>query len=177
MGSDARRPVILVVDDDESTRRALDTSLRQLGHVICVATPDEGFEILRSQNVTVVISDYKMPAMNGVEFLRRVKILYPDQIVMMITGFADLDLVVKAVNDVGIAKFIVKPWNIKALNSMIAKTIAVERMRRSLAKQKKGKNDALQEPEPDPVLEELERMYPGISEMDEDDDGHILSSY
>ncbi|MCG8471551.1 MAG: response regulator [Desulfobacterales bacterium] len=174
-----RLPVVLVVDDNETVRMALERCLKGLCHVISAASAQEGFELLRSQKVSVVISDYKMPNMDGVEFLRRVKILNPDQVVIMITGYADLEVVTKVVNSVGIEKFIVKPWNTRELKLMVAKTLALVERREALrSAQKAGKDVTKGEVDvSSEALAELEKEYPGISTVEKDKDGNILSGF
>ena len=71
----------------------------------------EGFEILSLHRVAVVVSDFRMPGMNGAEFLGRAKELYPETVRIMLSGHADLNLVTDAINVGAIYKFLSKPWS------------------------------------------------------------------
>jgi DNA-binding NtrC family response regulator len=79
-------------------------------HVLTAKSAMEGFELLATNRVSVVISDQWMPHMNGSEFLSRVRI-YPDTVRILITGKGDLEAVTDAVNKGAIFKYLTKPWD------------------------------------------------------------------
>jgi two-component system NtrC family sensor kinase len=103
---------LLVVDDDDNVRRALRRVLRRAGCRILDA-PDGhvALELLASEPVQVVVSDYRMPGMNGVEFLRAVKERWPSIQRVLLTGQADSTAIEEAVNQSEIFRFIWKPWD------------------------------------------------------------------
>ncbi len=103
---------ILVVDDDEHVRRALRRVLRRARCRILEA-PDAtlGLRILEQEPVQVVVSDYRMPGMSGVEFLRIVKERWPRIQRVLLTGQADSTAIEEAVNRSEIFRFIWKPWD------------------------------------------------------------------
>ena len=71
----------------------------------------EGLELLATQEVGVVISDARMPEMDGAEFLGRVRGLHPDTIRIMLSGYTDLEAVTSAVNHGELFRFLAKPWD------------------------------------------------------------------
>jgi len=118
---------ILCVDDEENVLRALKRLFLEDDYEIITATSGaEGLEILEgSEPIHVVVSDYKMPEMDGIEFLKQVRERWSDTVRIVLSGYADTASVVDAVNDGHIYKFIPKPWNDYELKVTIAN--AVER--------------------------------------------------
>jgi diguanylate cyclase (GGDEF)-like protein/PAS domain S-box-containing protein len=113
-GDDGSRPetTVLVVDDAENAVNALQRTLSLDGyHVLTANSAMEGFELLATTRVAVVISDQWMPHMNGSEFLSRVKEIHPDTVRILITGKGDLESVTDAVNKGAIFKYLTKPWD------------------------------------------------------------------
>ena len=101
-----------MVDDEKNVASALQRLFQLDGyHVLTAESANEGFELLASNHVSIVISDQRMPVMNGTEFLSRVKELYPDIVRIMLTAHADLDSVTDAVNNGAVYKFLNKPWD------------------------------------------------------------------
>lgn len=106
----SEKPRILCVDDEENILKAIQRSLRKSFEIVTATSGQEGLDILAaSEPFQVVISDMKMPNMNGATFLHQVRQLYPDSVRLLLTGFADLDTVVSAVNEGYIYRFIAKP--------------------------------------------------------------------
>lgn len=102
---------LLIVDDEEEAAAALAEVLAIDGYHILTATgAAAGFELLANHRVAVVLSDQRMPGMNGSEFLGRVRELYPDTVRIILSGHADLDSVTDAINRGAIYKFMCKPW-------------------------------------------------------------------
>ncbi|MFT5366533.1 MAG: response regulator RpfG family c-di-GMP phosphodiesterase [Candidatus Latescibacterota bacterium] len=71
----------------------------------------EGLEMLRANDVSVVVSDVRMPQMTGTEFLKRVHKGWPDTFRVLLTGYADMETVTAGVNEAEIHRFLAKPWN------------------------------------------------------------------
>jgi len=108
----SRQAAVLVVDDDERIRSSL---RRVLGRMACTVleAPEAAtaLEILGREPVQVVVSDYRMPGMDGVEFLRIVKERYPATQRVLLTGQAEASAIEEAVNRSEIFRFIWKPWD------------------------------------------------------------------
>ncbi len=110
-----QRYKILVVDDEEDVLELLKMTLESADQFDCrVFTGKDGFtglETIKEVDIDLVISDYRMEDMDGVEFLKKVKEDYPDIIRMMITGYSELDLAKKAINEAQVYNYIEKPWD------------------------------------------------------------------
>ncbi len=104
---------ILVVDDEIMVTKTLKTLLKLEGYsnVYCYNSPKEAIEWLKENKCSVIISDFIMPEMNGIEFLIKAKEINPDVTQILLTGYADKENAIKAINEVGIFKYIEKPWN------------------------------------------------------------------
>jgi len=119
------RARILCVDDEKNVLRAIERLFVDESYEILAATSgEEGLETLsRLSPIPVVISDYRMPAMNGVDFLREVRKRWPDTVRIVLSGYADTAAVVEAINEGQIYKFIPKPWNDDELRVTIANAL------------------------------------------------------
>ncbi|MBI5905810.1 MAG: response regulator [Deltaproteobacteria bacterium] len=139
---------ILCVDDERNVLRSLERLFLDDGYEIRTALSGaEGLLALgQGDTVQVVISDYRMPGMNGVEFLSEVRKSWPETVRIILSGYADTGAIVSAINDGQIYKFIAKPWNEDEIR--VAVTNAVERYNlgrenRTLAAELRAKNDEL----------------------------------
>lgn len=103
---------LLIVDDEPGVLSALKRVFRQENYEVITATSGEqGLRQLTEATTHLVISDFRMPAMNGAEFLRAVRDRSPETIRIMLTGHADSDAVMGAINEGAVYKFILKPWD------------------------------------------------------------------
>jgi two-component system, NtrC family, sensor kinase len=103
---------VLIVDDDEHVRRALKRVLKRARcRLLEAQDAAEGLQVLEAEPVHVVVSDYRMPGMSGVEFLRVVKDRWPGIQRVLLTGQADTAAIEEAVNQSEIFRFIWKPWD------------------------------------------------------------------
>ncbi|EEF26972.1 two-component system sensor histidine kinase/response regulator, putative, partial [Ricinus communis] len=108
----ARRRTLLLVDDEVNILSALKRLLRPDGYDILTAgSGEQGLALLARQPVDVIISDQRMPGINGADFLREARKLRPDTIRIMLSGYTELQSVTDAVNEGAIYKFLTKPWN------------------------------------------------------------------
>lgn len=113
MSSSREKPVIAIVDDEEMVL----TSLRSFllletdYEVETFSSPQTAISALREKPVDLVISDYLMPGMNGIDFLLQVKALHPFATRILLTGYADKENAIKAINEVGLYQYVEKPWS------------------------------------------------------------------
>lgn len=120
---------LLLVDDEENILSALKRLLRTEGYEILTANGGEaGLEILAQNKVDVIVSDQRMPGMAGTEFLRRAKELHPDTIRMVLSGYAELEVITSAINDGAIYKFLSKPWEAEQLCAHIAEAFDLKEL-------------------------------------------------
>lgn len=110
MGMPERRMnKILLIDDEEANVRLLSMSLRNDGHnVVTALSGEEGLKIFQEENPELVLTDIRMPGMDGIEVLQRVKEMQPDTEVIIITGHGDIDNAIEALK-FGASDFINKP--------------------------------------------------------------------
>ncbi len=104
---------IVAVDDEKMVTSALKTLFKVEGYsdVNVFNNPQEALVFLKSNKPDLIISDFIMPEMNGLEFLREAKKLYPEVSMILLTGYADKENAIKAINEVGLYKYIEKPWD------------------------------------------------------------------
>ena len=104
---------IVVVDDEKIVTSAFNTLLKVEGFsdVHFFNNPKEAIEFLQKNQPDLVISDFLMPEMNGLEFLREAKKLYPEISMILLTAYADKENAIKTINEIGVYKYIEKPWD------------------------------------------------------------------
>jgi len=103
---------LLFVDDEEGVARALKRIFMAENYRILTASNGfDALDILESEDVNLVVSDYRMPGMSGAQLLKEIKSRWPAVIRIMLTGYADVQSVMGAVNEGAVYKFITKPWN------------------------------------------------------------------
>lgn len=104
---------IVVVDDEKIVTSAFSTLLKVEGFSDAhfFNNPKDAVEFLKSNTPDLVISDFLMPEMNGLEFLSEVNKLHPEVSKILLTGYADKENAIKAINEIGLYRYIEKPWN------------------------------------------------------------------
>lgn len=114
------RPVILTIDDDPDVLRAIERDLRQrYNQTYRILRADSGMSALallrrlqqRNDPVALLLVDYRMPQMNGIETLIEAMKLYPEAKRVLLTAYADTEAAIKAINDVQLNHYLVKPWD------------------------------------------------------------------
>ena len=160
---------ILIVDDEKSIRDALMRSLAKENYRVLTADcPAQAFEILRQSQVDLVISDHIMPDMTGLEFIKRIRVMYPGIVRVMLTGHADIDTVISAINQGEIYRLLTKPWDtfeIKMLLANAFEKLALERENRLLLATVKKQSG---------VLKKIEKENPGITHLEHDASGALV---
>ena len=160
---------VLIVDDEENVCNALRRSLRKEGYELHFGhEPAEGLELLKVHKFDMVISDHLMPNMTGLEFLKLVRDRYPDTMRMMLTGHADMQTAIDAINQGQIYRFLSKPWDdteLKVTLYLAFEQLDLERENRKLLAMVRRQYD---------VIKALEKEYPGIGEVVRDAEGYIL---
>lgn len=111
MSTSVKRHTLLIVDDEAEVLTSLRALFRRDYHVLCAERGALGLEMLRRHDVHVVVSDQRMPDMSGTDFLAKVAEEFPEIIRLMITGYADLDSVIDAINRGHVFRYIAKPWD------------------------------------------------------------------
>ncbi len=142
-------PVVLCVDDEPSILKALRrVFLDESVELLIAGSGEEGLEVVREHDVNVVLSDFRMPVMDGVQFLSQVKSIQPESMRIVLSGFADINLIVTALNEGEIYRFIPKPWNDKELRDIVDKALQHQQVNvenRRLAEELRGFNVELEQ--------------------------------
>ncbi len=111
---------ILCVDDEENIVKSLKRVLAREGYrVLTALSGADGLEILKTENVHLVISDQRMPQMSGYEFLKTVRERHPGCVRIMLSGFSDFESLIKTVNEGEIIRFLSKPWDNNELRDTV----------------------------------------------------------
>ncbi len=115
-----KNKTVLFVDDEVSVLSTLKRMFRNEEYeVLTASSGTEGLEILAQVEVDLVVSDQRMPRMTGAEFLQQVSHKHPNTIRMIMSGYADIDAVIDAVNKGNISRFLTKPWDKDNLKQII----------------------------------------------------------
>jgi two-component system, NtrC family, sensor kinase len=149
---------ILFVDDERNVLRSLErTFLDEEYEILTANSGAEGLQTLQDVfPIQVVISDYRMPEMTGVDFLREVCKKWPDTVRIVLSGYADTASIVSAINEGEIYKFIPKPWNDDELKVTIVNALerySLNKKNEELTEALKAKNEELER-----INNDLERM-------------------
>jgi len=176
---------ILIVDDEEAILKAL---RRLLSRTPCVAgakvyplTVDTfsvaaaALDKARHTAYDLVLSDYRMPGMDGVSFLKSFKEFQPDAARLILSGYADLNGLIGAINEVGIVRFLSKPWNDYELVSALGQALALRELtleNQRLADQARVAMGTLSAE--DLERKRLESEEPGITRVIWGEDGSVL---
>ena len=122
MASETQR-VILVVDDEEGLREGLSHLLEDEGYrVLCASTGEQAFEIVRQTHVDLVLTDMKMPGMNGIELLKKVRAIRQEIGVIILTGFGEIESYIEAMN-FGAMEYVSKPFKVNELKFIVQKIL------------------------------------------------------
>lgn len=170
---------ILLLDDEKNVLAALTRSLKQLyasSELEIESFSDAKIAIQRFATVDFdfVISDYHMPGMNGIDFLRIVKEIRPDTIRLMLSASADFRTVMEAVNEAEVFRYIPKPWVSEELKEIIDiatchRAQIIENKR--LAEQRREQLNPISPEEKE--IRQLEESEPGITNVNWEPDGSI----
>ena len=156
-----REHTILIVDDEKGIIKALRYHFRLDGYQILTATSgQEGLELLKKleKPVSLIISDMRMPGMNGGQFLERAKKISPDAIRFLLTGYSDMDATVEAINKGEIHRYLTKPWNDDQLMLEVRQSLEAYELKKEI----KEKNEELRQK--DLQLIEMDRIA-GIGDL------------
>ncbi len=118
------RPSILYVDDESDNLTAFKVIFRRQYNVFTTPYSKEAITLMQQHPIDLVLSDYKMPKMNGVELLSYIKDHHPDVCRLMVTGFGDLEEITKALQTGIIKGMINKPWNVEELKKILQESLS-----------------------------------------------------
>ena len=112
---------VLYVDDEPSLCRAFARLFRQDAKVVVAtaSSPQEALTLLDAEQFDVIVSDLRMPGMSGIELLAKGRRMRPEMRRLLVSGFADFESALDAINEVGVDRMLVKPWDISELRTAV----------------------------------------------------------
>lgn len=165
----APAPVVLCVDDDPEIVASVARFLRLDGYeVVTCTSPVQALTVLGARAVAVLLSDYEMPEMTGVELAVKARRMQPETVRMLLTGRGTLDTAVEGINVGEVFRFLSKPYDPETLRREVAAAVAhhaevsaTEREKTTVVRRQR-------------LVSALEADYPGITSVNRDDDGAYL---
>ncbi|MFZ5755664.1 MAG: response regulator [Pseudomonadota bacterium] len=118
-------PAVLFVDDEERILRTLQVLFRPHCRVLTTTDAREALQLLQAEDIAVLVSDQRMPVMSGSELLARARELAPDTVRILLTGYADVDSAIHALNDGEIHRYLTKPWTVEGIVRTVRDALAV----------------------------------------------------
>lgn len=129
---------ILYVDDEESNLRVFDSVFSRYYNVYTANNGQTAIEMLRENKIHMIITDQKMPEMTGTDLLESILEEFPDMIRIILTGFADIQAIIKAINKCSIYKYVTKPYENAEMREIIDKGLEIYNMREAKYKSDTG---------------------------------------
>ena len=130
MDSENKLYRILYIDDEEHNLTSFNSTFRRDYEIHLATSGQMGLDIMKNNNIQLVITDQRMPEMTGVEFLEKILPLYPDCIRIVLTGFSDMEAIIQSINKGRIYHYITKPWNRDELKITIDRAFEVYNLKR-----------------------------------------------
>lgn len=168
---------IMIVDDEPNILNSLNRVLKKVEDWDIETYDSAAAALKRAQttNFELVISDYRMPEMNGIDFLNEIKIIQPEAMRIILSGFSELQVLVAAINEAEIFRYIFKPWNDHDLiytvkQALEHRDVLVENRR--LADQVRQQEEELQSRKT--VLEVFAEKHPALVKVEWGSDGSII---
>ncbi|MFK7951995.1 MAG: response regulator [Ekhidna sp.] len=110
---------LLYVDDEATNLRVFKANFRKFFNVHTTTNPIEAIDILKEEEIQIIVTDQRMPEMTGTQFLEKILPDYPDVIKIILTGFTDIEAIKDGINRCGIYKYITKPWNFDEMKGVL----------------------------------------------------------
>ncbi|WP_432709926.1 response regulator [Pedobacter sp.] len=121
---------VLYVDDEVHNLNSFKAGFRRMFTVFTAESAAEGLKVIETEEIHVIITDQRMPVMTGIEFLESIIPMYPDPIRILLTGYADINAVIDAINKGQVYRYIQKPWMDEDLRINIEKAFEIYMLRK-----------------------------------------------
>ncbi len=142
------RAKVLVVDDEQASLNAINRILRRDYEVILALNSQAALEVLKHQEIAVILADQRMPGLSGVELFQNCLQIQPDAIRILITGYTDIEAIIQAVNDGQIYYYISKPWEPEEVKLIVKRAVEryhLQKENRRLLTELQTANEALKQ--------------------------------
>jgi DNA-binding NtrC family response regulator len=167
----AAHPLVVCVDDDADVARCVARSLRKEAlRPLSTTEPEEALEWILDNEVAVLVSDFEMPSMNGVELAARVKKLRPSTVRILLTGHVTAETAMSGINEGGVFRFLPKPFDSRSFVAVVRDGIAHHRELAAVATEREQVQRRAQ------ALSQLEQRYPTLTSPARAGDGAYLIS-
>ena len=121
---------ILIVDDEQDNLDAFRFNFKRTFTILSAQSGPEALEILRERDVAVVVTDQRMPKMTGLELLSEARTVRPDAVGIILTAFTDVDVLIDAINQGEIYRYVTKPWDAKEVRGIMVQALERYTLRR-----------------------------------------------
>lgn len=118
-GEEMQNYNLLIIDDELEITKSIARQFRKKYKVFTATSALEGIELMEKEHIQVIISDQRMPEMTGVDFFGIIKDKYPDALKLLLTGYADIEAVIGAINEGQVFRYVTKPWNPEELDTIL----------------------------------------------------------
>lgn len=160
---------LLIVDDEKSFLNSIARALRKEPYSLELASNGtSALQILKEKHISIMVTDLKMPGMDGLELLHQVRTHYPHVLTIMLTAIQDLGVAMHAINEIGVYKFFLKPLELNLFKISIQRAMETLDLRNDndhLLKQVKTR---------DFIIGNFERQFPGILTVQRDSEGYYI---
>ncbi|MCF8253929.1 MAG: hybrid sensor histidine kinase/response regulator [Bacteroidia bacterium] len=113
------KPIVLYVDDEKNNLMSFKASFRMEFEVMLAGSPDEALEVLKTCEPHVIISDYRMPFLTGIELFEKIRVKYPKPLRVLLTAYSDVQSLTDAINKGEVYRYIKKPWHEDEIRSVV----------------------------------------------------------
>src|SRR6476620_11218990 len=121
---------ILVVDDEPDNLDAFRFNFKRVLQIHTAGSGDEALALLKDNDVSVIVTDQRMPRMTGLEFLKAARSVRPDAVGIILTAFTDVDVLIESINLGHVYRYITKPWDAKEVKGVLTQAIERHHLRR-----------------------------------------------
>ncbi len=160
---------VLLVEDDEIFLRPLRRSLEVGGYeVVAVSSGEEAIDVLKADDPDVVLTDKRLPGMDGVELVRRLKVEHPDLAIVMMTAYATIESAVETMR-LGAADYLVKPFEVAELLIVIRRAIEFQELRaanRATLRRNRERFTFANIPSESPEMQEIFELLHSVADLD-----------
>jgi adenylate cyclase len=158
-------PSVLYVDDEVSNLTVFEAAYEDRFSVSTATSAREAMQVLTREPVRIIVTDQRMPHMTGVQFLEAVAPSHPDVVKIILTGFTDVEAIIRAINTGRVHQYVTKPFDVEAMRVVLDRALALQEMQQrnralvvrleKAAAQARAMREAFQRHVPEPVVSEL----------------------